>query len=110
MFPLVKAIQVNPSRPLSFVADSLRAEHERVFARLLADHCQAGSTLGELLPIEDVLAEVIQPLVGNARVLMLVLDGMSTSVARDLLGDLATRGWVEHTPAPHSRSSLCCPQ
>ena len=87
-------------RQLSEAVDLLRAEHERIFARLLADLCQAGSTLGELLPVEDVLAEVIQPLAATARVLLLVLDGMSTGVARELLADLAARGWVEHTLAP----------
>lgn len=87
-------------RSLCVAVDGLRAEHEHVFARLLADHCQSGSTLGELLPVEDVLTEVIQPLSQLGRVLLLVLDGMSTGVARELLADLAGRGWVEHTLAP----------
>lgn len=47
-----------------------------------------------------MLTEVVQPLAGSTRVLMLILDGMSTGVARELLGDLATRGWIEHTLAP----------
>ena len=32
--------------------------------------------------------------------LLLVLDGMSTSVARELIADLAGRGWIEHTLTP----------
>ena len=80
--------------------DAARAEHERLFAHLLADHTQAGSTLGELLPVEEVLAEVVVPLAKSSRVLLLVLDGVSTGVARELLADLSGRGWVAHTLAP----------
>ena len=65
-------------RQLCQAIDTARAEHERVFAHLLADHTQAGSTLGELLPVEEVLAEVIGPLGKTRRMLVLVLDGAST--------------------------------
>jgi hypothetical protein len=87
-------------RLLCDAADAVRAEHESRFAHLLAGHTQAGSTLGELLPVEDVLAEVVEPLMQSARVLLLVLDGVSTGVARELLADLSARGWIEHTLAP----------
>ena len=80
--------------------DAARAEHERLFAHLLADHTQAGSTMGELLPVEEVLAEVILPLAKSRRVLLLVLDGVSTGVACELLADLSGRGWVAHTLTP----------
>jgi hypothetical protein len=108
-------------RRLCAATDAARAEHEHAFARLLADHAQAGSTLGELLPVEDVLATVVEPLGQNARVLLLVLDGASTAIARELLADLSARGWVEHALAPArpviaalpsvtraSRTSLLC--
>lgn len=80
--------------------DIARAHHERLFAHLLADHTQAGSNLGELLPVEEVLAEVILPLAKSSRVLLLVLDGVSTGVACELLADLSGRGWIAHTLAP----------
>ena len=80
--------------------NAARAEHERLFAHLLADHTQAGSTMGELLPVEEVLAEVILPLAKSSRVLLLVLDGVSTGVACELLADLSGRGWVAHTLTP----------
>jgi hypothetical protein len=80
--------------------DAARAEHEHRFAQLLAGHTEAGSTLGELLPVEDVLAEVVTPLAASRPVLLLVLDGVSTGVARELLADLAVRGWVEHALDP----------
>lgn len=80
--------------------DAAREDHERLFAHLLADHTQAGSTLGELLPVEEVLGKVILPLARSSRVLVLVLDGVSTGVACELLVDLAGRGWVAHTLNP----------
>ncbi|SBW22824.1 bacteriophage resistance gene PglZ [Candidatus Protofrankia californiensis] len=108
-------------RALCAAVDAVRAEHEQRFARLLADHVRTGSTLRELLPVEDVLGEVVLPLSGELRVLLLVLDGLSTGVARELLADLSSRGWVEHTLAPArpvlaalpsvtrvSRTSLLC--
>ena len=87
-------------RQLCLAIDTARAEHERLFAHLLADHTQAGSTLGELLPVEEVLAEVLLPLEKDRHVLMLVLDGASTAVACELLEDLSGRGWVAHTLTP----------
>ncbi|MFD2082893.1 PglZ domain-containing protein [Actinopolymorpha cephalotaxi] len=82
------------------VVDGIRAEHEERFARLLADHVRTGSTLTDLLPVEDVLTDVLLPLAEQQRVLVLVLDGLSTGVARELVEDLSTRGWSEHTLTP----------
>ncbi|WP_322753662.1 BREX-2 system phosphatase PglZ [Frankia sp. Cas3] len=108
-------------RALCAAADAVRAEHEQRFAHLLADHVRTGSTLGELLGVEEVLGEVVLPLSAHLRVLLVVLDGLSTGVARELLADLSARGWVEHTLAPArpvlaalpsvtrvSRTSLLC--
>jgi hypothetical protein len=89
-----------PYQALCATVDELRAEHEQRFAQLLADYTRTGSGLAELLPVEDVLADVVVPLTTARRVLLLVLDGMSTGVARELLGDLAWLGWTEHTLAP----------
>jgi hypothetical protein len=80
--------------------DALRAEHEHTFARLLADHTRTGTAQREILPVENVLAEAMTPLAARERVLLLVLDGASTGVARELLADLADRGWTEHRLDP----------
>ena len=82
------------------IVDGIRAEHEERFARLLADHAKTGSTRRDLLPVEDLLGEILLPLAKVDRVLLLVLDGMSTGVARELLADLTARGWVEHGVEP----------
>ena len=78
------------------LVDDIRTKHEERFARLLADYARTGSTRKDLLPVEDVLSEIFQPLAQRRRVLLLVLDGMSTAVAREVLADLTARGWVEH--------------
>ena len=80
--------------------DALRAEHEHTFARLLADHIRTGSTQHEILPVENVLAEIVTPLAARQRVLLLVLDGASTGVACELLADLTDRGWTQHRLDP----------
>jgi hypothetical protein len=85
---------------LCLAVDNARAQHERLFAHLLADHTQAGSTLKELLPVEELLEETVLPLAQSGRVLLLVLDGVSTGVASELLADLSGRGWVPHTLTP----------
>jgi hypothetical protein len=101
--------------------DVVRAEHEHTFARLLADYTRAGTTQREILPVENVLREVVTPLAASQRVLLLVLDGASTGVACELLADLGDRGWTEHRLDPPrpviaalpsvtrvSRTSLLC--
>jgi hypothetical protein len=101
--------------------DAVRAAHEHTFARLLADHTRAGPAQREILPVENVLGEVVTPLAASQRVLLLVLDGASTGVACELLADLADRGWTEHRLDPPrpviavlpsvtrvSRTSLLC--
>lgn len=80
--------------------DAARADREGEFARLLAGYAESGSATAELLPVERVLDEVVVRLTKAAPVLLLVLDGMSTGVARELLADLAGRGWTEHALAP----------
>jgi hypothetical protein len=54
----------------------------------------------ELLPVEDFLSAVVTPLAAAQRLLVVVLDGMSTGVARELLADLTRLGWIEHGLAP----------
>jgi hypothetical protein len=80
--------------------DALRARHEQTFARLLADDTRTGAAQRPILPVENVLAEVVTPLADRQRVLLLVLDGASTGVARELLADLADLGWTEHRLDP----------
>ena len=101
--------------------DALRAKHEHRFAELLRDWSTTADPAPDLLPVELVLDEVVLPLTRVRRVLLVILDGMSTAVASELLADLAPSGWIEHRLEPRravmsvlpsvtrvSRTSLLC--
>jgi hypothetical protein len=71
-----------------------RHEQNRAFAELLRDQTAAAGAPAELIPVERVLDEVVAPLAAAAPVLVLLLDGMSPAVARELLADLGRNDWV----------------
>ena len=73
-----------------------RARFNRAFATALADWTRSGSDPGGVLRVEDVAAQVIAKVAGEERpVLLIVLDGMSWPVARELLADLRRLHWAE---------------
>jgi len=73
------------------------------FAKLLSDWVASAAPSDGLVPIEEVLARVVSPLAEGARVLMLVLDGMSASVLRELQATLEQQGWSERIPVGGKR-------
>lgn len=77
-----------------------RRELDRAFAGQLAAWTPVGSTAGNLMTIETVLPKVVAPLVrsGERSALVIVLDGMSTAVAADLVAQLTDKDWIEHDP------------
>ena len=72
----------------------IRERQAHQFARLLADWTAAGSPIQEVLPVERILEETVAPLAAEAPVLVLVIDGMSVAVCRELLSDLTRHDWV----------------
>ncbi len=74
----------------------LRREAENVrFAEQIAAATKANS-LGGAIGIENVLAEVVAPVVKEGqRALLLVMDGMSTQVFHELLQDMRHLGWSD---------------
>jgi len=72
-----------------------RNEQNHRFAVLLRDWTQAGSSGSEVLPVERVLDEFVAPLAEHAPLLVLVMDGMSYAVFRELVSDIAKQDWVE---------------
>ena len=103
-----------------------REEENRRFGELLAANTASGSNAPGLLMIEDVLSTVVAPLAkaSPAGVLLIVMDGMSVPVWREMSGDLYRHGWQEWTASEgsayrtaltvvpsatnYSRSSLLC--
>jgi hypothetical protein len=90
-----EALVAGYARLARLTAESRRVEDER-FAKLLANWAPAAATTERAVLIEDLLDVIVRPLVaGGAKVLLVVLDGMSHVVFRALLADLAARGWAE---------------
>jgi hypothetical protein len=102
-------IQEGDTEPaLNKACDGLRARLDEIcrafeasFATKLAAWTQQGSVAGlSVLPIEDALETFIGPLAAQAPVLLLVMDGMSVPVFRELIGDIVQRGnWLECQPS-----------
>jgi hypothetical protein len=79
--------------------DAERADRDRAFAKSLAGWTTVAPTSSEaLLPVEQVLAEVVAPVARRAPVLLLVLDGLSYPESTRLFSDLRRAGWTEQGP------------
>ena len=72
----------------------IRERQAQQFARLLVDWTAAGSPAQEVLPVERILEEIVAPLAAEALVLVIVIDGLSAAVCRELLADLTRHDWV----------------
>jgi hypothetical protein len=91
--------------PLSRVYKRLSArlaERREAFNQGFARHLPAiarGDRIADgVLLIEDALAHRVAPLAGERPVLLVVLDGMSQAVYRELAEDLLRHHWVELQP------------
>lgn len=82
----------------SAVTDVREQENQR-FAALCADWSRDPRPLDALVPLESVLDQVVAPLVGSHKVLLLVLDGASLAVFHEIAADLIGRGWIELGPS-----------
>ncbi|MGW2655801.1 BREX-2 system phosphatase PglZ [Streptomyces sp. NPDC001478] len=83
-----------------------RREIDRHFARALATWTANGTDPGSMLTVESFLPAVVAPVVkaGRRRVLLLVLDGMSASIAAELAEELREH-WVEYDPVPKAKGA-----
>lgn len=71
-----------------------RQQQAKTFAKLLADWTASGSQSQEVIPVEQILDQVVAPLAENGLVLVIVVDGMSVAVMRELLTDVTRHEWV----------------
>lgn len=76
-----------------------RQIHDVQFAGLLAAATKREVEATGALFIEDVLTSVVKPLAAVQKVLLIVVDGMSTSVAAELADGAIARNWSEVVPA-----------
>jgi hypothetical protein len=77
-----------------------RDKDNRSFAALLASATARNSFGASVLPIEQLLDVVVAPLARKSvsGALLVVMDGMSLAVARELITDLGRHGWLEWMP------------
>jgi hypothetical protein len=75
-----------------------RQAQNRHFAELLRDQAAAGGNAVDPVPVERILDQVVVPLAVHGPVLLVLLDGMSAAVARELLADVTRLDWVSLGP------------
>ena len=69
------------------------------FSRMLQTwNAQATRSDGRVMPVESVLDQVLAPLAAHQPVLLLVVDGLSSSVFRELFARPERLGWAEMVP------------
>ncbi len=76
-----------------------RREHDEVFAALLAEQTAREVLDADVLAVENVLAQVLEPLSRWAPVMLVVVDGMSAAVASAVAEGINRLAWTEHIPA-----------
>jgi hypothetical protein len=62
-------------------------------------NAQTPSVEGRVVPLESVLDRVVAPLAAHQPVLLLVMDGLSNSIFRELFARPERLGWTEMVPA-----------
>lgn len=73
---------------------AVREDRSRQFAELLRAATESNSAPSGLTPVERLLDEVVSPLAAQGPVLLLIIDGMSVAVCRELLADLLGHDWI----------------
>ncbi|QDU41270.1 PglZ domain protein [Maioricimonas rarisocia] len=71
-----------------------REQDSEQFARLLVDWTASKTSDAFVMPVERILDQIVAPLAARTRVLVVVLDGMSVAVFRELMADLLGRDWA----------------
>lgn len=80
-------------------ARARRDIHDRQFAALLADATARGVLPDTLVPVESAVSRLFKPMAAAGhRLLLIVIDGMSTAVAAELAEEALSLGWYEVVP------------
>jgi hypothetical protein len=80
------------------LAEAMRLRREReneAFARAFVAWSATPSPTSNIVPIERALTDIVAPLARAMPVLVVVIDGLSFSLFRELTDDLARLGWTE---------------
>ncbi len=80
------------------LSEAVGDERERqncAFGQLFSNWSETGSHDLSVVGVEDVLDRIVVPLATKQPVLLVVIDGMSVPVFRELQDDLLRGGWIE---------------
>jgi hypothetical protein len=73
-----------------------REEANRAFAAALSAQVKEAQAVGaRIVPVERILEQVVAPLAATQSVLLLVIDGLSVAIFRELFEHPERHGWVE---------------
>lgn len=76
----------------------------KTFAQTLVQwNAQTPVDKGRIVPLERVLDSMLSPIAAAQPTLLLVMDGLSNSIFRELFSRVAGQGWVEMVPTPLGR-------
>jgi len=76
-------------------ATELRESENYQFVKLLQEQACSVQRQGMLVPLENVLEQVVTRAAEHAPVLVLLVDGMSCGIFRELAMDLKEHDWIE---------------
>jgi PglZ domain len=77
-----------------------RNKFAKLFAQLLIEwNANKPPVDSRLVPVESALERVIAPIAATDAVLLLVMDGLSISIFRELFAHSASHGWAEMVPS-----------
>lgn len=89
----VRALSESYAKLFEAVSD-IREMESRRFAELLRDWTAAKTTDNNMIPVEQILERIVAPLSAAMSVLVIVIDGMSVAVFRELMTDVLGQDWV----------------
>jgi hypothetical protein len=87
--------ELSEAYTLLFEQVTARREQQALqFATCLQNWLEVGTTRKIVLPVEQILDTIVAPLAAHSPVLVIVMDGMSMAVCRELVADITTHYWI----------------
>jgi hypothetical protein len=84
------------------VTELREAENQR-FGQALVEQKALGDPNAGLIPVEQAVEKVVATVAASAPVLVLLIDGMSWAVYRELISDVKSHDWIEMGPSPQAK-------
>ncbi len=73
---------------------TVREQQSQRFAELLRDWTAAKVSDDVVIPVERILEQIVAPIAAELPVLVIVIDGMSVGVFRELMADVPGHDWL----------------